>query len=314
MTGTAVFLKRLATSPLRPLVRRFENLSLSHLDVARPGWWPPNRVWPLGPRGPHEGRQVVISVGGRRLEFVPVAWGRYRGHMFRGELRPDEPTLAARLHRLDLPVSVAKAFATVSSFEGGFDSLQTFDHSRFCWGFIQFGATGGLPRLLYRIKSADPALFHARFVAAGIDVDERGLKTRGPHGLLRGAAAVHHLRSEPRLWKWFVLAAHDRTVQDVQIRSAYDDYYARVLDQTVALRSGTMMWGALFPADGVERAALFDRAVQRGTRVALELFARAAQRSGVDSPDNARRLLDVAMQLEPDHRRRWESLRDAFDG
>ena len=304
MTATPVLLQR--------LVRRFDDLPLSRLDVGRPAWWPSSRVWPFGPRGSHAGRSVVISVGGRRLEVLPAAWGRYRGHMFRGERWPDEATLAMRLGALGLPVTAAKAFATVSSFEGGFDSLQTFDHSRFCWGFIQFGATGGLPRLLYRIKAADPALFGARFAAAGIDVDARGLETRGPHGPLRGAAAVHHLRGEPRLWKAFVLAADEPAVQDAQIRSAYDDYYARVLAQPVALPSGTVTWGTLFPDDGLERAALFDRAVQRGAAFALDLFGRAARQARVDSPDNAPRLLDVAMQLEPDHRRRWDRLRQAF--
>jgi hypothetical protein len=312
MTAAAV-VRRLAASPLRPLIRRFDDLPLSRLDVARPAWWPARRVWPFGPRGPHEGRQVVVSLGGRRLEFLPVAWGRRRGHMFRGELRPDEPGLAARLRALELPVGVAKAFTVVSSLEGGFDSLQTYDRSRFCWGFLQFGATGGLPRLLYRIKVAEPALFGARFAAAGIDIDARGLRTRGPHGPLRGAAAVHHLRGDPRLWKAFVLAAHDQAVQDAQIRSAYEDYYARVLGQAVALRSGAVTWATLFPGDGVGRAALFDRAVQRGAAFALDLFARAARRARVEVPEDAPRLLDVAMQLEPDHRQRWERVRTAFD-
>ena len=314
MTAAAIRLKRLAASPLRPLVRRFDTLPLSRLDLGRPAWWPSSRVWPFGPRAPHAGRQVVISVGGRRLEFVPVSWNGQRGHMFQGDLRPDEPALRARLHALGLPVTVAKAFATVSGFEGGFDSLQTYDRSWFCWGFIQFGSTGGLPRLLYRIKTAHPALFRARFAAAWIDVDARGIETRGRHGPLRGAAAVHQLRGDPRLWKAFVLAAHDQAVQDEQIRSAYDDYYARVLAQPVALPSGTVTWAALFPTDGVERAALFDRAVQRGLAFALDLFGRAARQARVDSPANAAPLLDVAMALEPDHRRRWDRLRQAFDG
>jgi len=303
-----------ARRPLRRLADRLYLIRLRHLyGIRRPGWWPLRRAWPLGPRGQHNGREVVITSGSRRFAFQPAAHGRYRGHVYRGEPSPDVADLAQRLKRLDLPTTAARPLAAVSSFEGGFDSIQTCDHTRFCWGFIQFSVFGGLSRLLQDIKTVEPALFERYFRAAGVDVDRGWILTHGPGGILRGTAAANQLHDEPRLWRAFVLAAQEPAIRDRQVKAAHDHYYAGILERALVLPFGPVVLGELFAGDEYGRAALLDRAVQRGLGSTLALLADAARRADLRSTDPPRRLLEAASALEPNNRRRWQALRTAFD-
>jgi hypothetical protein len=221
--------------------------------------------------------------------------------------------LAQRLKRLDLPTTAARPLAAVSSFEGGFDSIQTCDHTRFCWGFIQFSVFGGLSRLLQDIKTVEPALFERYFRAAGVDVDRGWILTHGPGGILRGTAAANQLHDEPRLWRAFVLAAQEPAIRDRQVKAAHDHYYAGILERALVLPFGPVVLGELFAGDEYGRAALLDRAVQRGLGSTLALLADAARRADLRSTDPPRRLLEAASALEPNNRRRWQALRTEFD-
>jgi hypothetical protein len=255
---------------------------------------------------------VVITVAGRHFEFEPASLGRYRGHLYRGELRPDAADLAERLRRLGLPVAAARALAVVSSLEGGFDTIQTYDRSRFSWGFIQFAAIGGLPRLLEDIRIAEPALFERYFVAAGLDVERGRIRARHRGAQARGTAAVNHLHDDPRLWRCFLLAAHEQPIRDCQVKAAHDHYYERILEQPVALPFGTVSLGELFATDECGRALLFDRAVQRGVASTVALVRKASRRVRPRSVGDAPRLLQAALALEPQRCARWETVRRAF--
>jgi hypothetical protein len=256
---------------------------------------------------------VVITVAGRRFVFEPAALGRYRGHMYRGELRPDAAELALRLERLGLPTGAARAMAVVSGLEGGFDAIQTYDRNRFSWGFIQFGAFGGLPGLLQDIKDAERGLFEEVFLAAGIDVSPGRIQVRHRDGLARGPVAANRLHDDPRLWYPFLLAAQHEAIRDRQVKVAHDQYYSRILEAPLALPFGTVTLGALFEGDACGRAILFDRAVQRGVGATVTQLRRAARRARPGSPADAPRLLAAALALEPQYRRRWESVRRAFE-
>jgi hypothetical protein len=252
-------------------------------------------------------------MNGRSFAFQPAAHGRYRGHVYRGEPAPDATELAQRLERLELPTAAARPLAAVSSFEGGFDSIQTCDQARFCWGFIQFAAFGGLPRLLHNIKAAEPALFERCFHAAGLDVDRGRILTRCHGGVAWGTAAVNQLHDEPRLWRAFLMAAQEPAVRDLQVRAAHDHYYAGILERILVLPFGTVILGELFADDEYGRAVLLDRAVQRGVGATLALLTDAARRARSRATDDPRRLLEAASALEPNNRRRWQALKSAFD-
>lgn len=307
-------LLRLARRPLRRLAARLHLVRLRHLyGVRPPGWWPRRRAWPLGPRGQHNGREVVITSGSRRFAFQPAVHGRYRGHVYRGGPSPDAADLAQRLERLGLPTAAARPLAVVSNSEGGFDSVQTCDHTRFCWGFVQFAVFGGLSPLLHDIKALEPALFERYFLAAGLDVDRGWILTRGPGGILRGTAAANQLHDEPRLWRAFVLAAQEPAIRDRQVKTAHEHYYAAVLGRTLVLPFGPVVLGELFADDEYGRAVLLDRAVQRGLGSTVALLTSAARRADLRSTDPPRRLLEAASALEPDNQRRWQALKTAFD-
>ena len=281
--------------------------------VARPPWWPPTRPWPLGPQGEHDGRRVTIAFLGERHEFEPASLGRFRGHVYRGRLRPDPALLAARLARLGLPTADARIFAVVSSLEGGFDTIQTYDRAKFSWGFIQYAATGGLPRLLHELKCRVPDCFGAHFGAVGIDVKEGEIAVSVNGRTLRGFAARNRLHDAPALWKAFLSASKDESVQDMQICVAHERYYRPMLEQRFSLGGRTYQLGDLFAGSELGRAVLFDRAVHRGPGYATLLIQRAARQCDNRAVADGGAILAAACALEPRYEYRWKTLRSAFD-
>jgi hypothetical protein len=281
--------------------------------VARPPWWPPTRHWPFGPQGEHDGRRITIAFMGERHEFEPASLGRFRGHVYRGRLRPDAGALAARLARLGLPPADARIFAVVSSLEGGFDTIQTYDRAKFSWGFIQYAAIGGLPGLLHELKRTAPDRFQAHFGAAGLDIEEAGIAVRVNGHTRRGFAALNRLHDEPALWKAFLSASKDEVVQDMQVRIAHERYYRPMLERSVRVGRSAYRLGDLFAGSELGRAALFDRAVHRGHAYAASLMERAARQCGERAAADGAAILAAACALEDRYAHRWRVLRSALD-
>jgi peptidoglycan endopeptidase LytF len=260
-------------------------------------------------RHPHADRQVTIFIAGRQAVFNPVRFGRYQGHRFDGVLRPTAAELAALLSAQGLDPAAAPMLAATSRQEGGFDALNTYDRARVSWGFIQFSGTGGLPRLLARLKAAEPERFARYFGAAGLDIDSEALIVRAGDRDWRGWQALTRIHDEPTLWKPFLLAAHDPAVQAAQVRAAYESYWLPA--QAIAVRAGgqTQTLGELFAAHPMGQAAAFDRAVFAGLRYTHELFQRAARQVG---RLDAAAIVAAARQLESDDHARWQALADAL--
>lgn len=274
-----------------------------------PGWWPERLgTWAAGPRHPHDGKHVVIFVGAERFEFAPAALGRYRGHVYHGTLRPDEADLAERLVRLGLDPAPARTLAIISGFEGGFDAIQTYDWSKFSWGFIQFAATGGLPRLLHAIKTHAPAAFDACFGTAGIDARPDHLIVRVAGRTLEGRAARNRLHDDPALWTAFLSASARQDVQDLQVRAAYEFYYRQALNGIVTIGGRDVTLEALFAGNDFAQAMVCDRAINRGVGHAVGLFRRAAREVRASGPDAADAVLERARVLDRRDRRRLDAL------
>jgi hypothetical protein len=291
-------LSRLVTWPWRRAVLEVNRRGHRVYGWGQPHWWPERLGgWP-GPRHPHDNRSVVIFAGTDRFEFLPAVSDGYRGHAHHGTLRPDVTDVEACLVRLNLPTGAARALAVISSFEGGFDAIQTWDRGKFAWGFIQFTATGGLPRLLHNLKMNAPAVFDECFVSGGIDVDPGGITIRVNGRTLRGRRAHNRLHDDPSLWRMFLLASRLGPVQDMQVRTAYDTYYAHPLEQVVALRDGRLTLGALFAENEYGRAIVCDRAVNRGVRYALEILRTAARQSDARGVRDAPAVLARVRALE----------------
>jgi hypothetical protein len=307
--------RRLLTWPARRAYRELDALRRGRLyGFSRPGWWPRERAWPFGPIHPHDGRQVTVMVGGQHYPFVPVTYGRYRGHMYAGRLRPSAAELAGRLQALGLDPGAAILLAAVSGLEGGFDAVQTYGRARFAWGFIQFTGLGGLPLLMQRIHSFEPERFERYFRASGIDCEPGRMVVIDGRQWLRGWRALNRLHDEPRLWKPFLLAGQDPAIQDVQIRAAYEHYLLRARALTVRLAGQSYTLGALMASQPLGEAFLFDTAVAGGLAHTARLFRRAARAAAARSPEDAAGLLTSALALEPNYLPRWAALQRALAG
>lgn len=285
----------------------------SFYGLCRPARWPRAWPWTLGPACAHDGKLVSVFVAGKRHDFEPVKFGRYRGHRYAGVLFPDVPLMESHLQRMNLPMYAARGMVAVSKQEGGFDSLQTFAHGKLAWGFIQFTALGGLPALLQHIEQSAPALFDRYFRSHGIACDQGRISMMLDGRLQTGRRALDALHDTPNLWKAFVVAAQDEAIQDAQIKVAYDRYYAHVLKQTITLGKGRYQLGKIAQGDPYIEATFFDRAVELGMVDALRLFQRAARKSHMQGADEAAKLLHTAQQLDARHERRWQSLRQFFE-
>jgi len=279
----------------------------------RPRWWPDSLGWP-GPRSPHDNKSVVIFAGPARYEFVPAVMGRYTGHVYYGCLRPEAAEVAERMARLGLPSDPAPALAAISAFEGGFDSIQTYDSGKFAWGFIQFTATGGLPRLLHEIKTSTPDLFDQYFRAFGFDIIEGVITLRVDGRQLDGRAVHDRLHDDPALWTPFLRASLLSPVQDAQVKTAYEFYYAHPLTATVTLDQDEVRLGDLFADSAYGRAVVCDRSVNRGVGHTTALFKKAARRSGARVRTDAQAILQCVRDMEAHDGRRLDTLKHVLEG
>ncbi|HUR77869.1 MAG TPA: hypothetical protein VMZ22_07970 [Acidimicrobiales bacterium] len=251
---------------------------------ARPRWWPQRFDYGLGPWGAYDDKLVTVFSAGRRCEFVPATLGPFRGHRHDGVLRPDAAEIAERLGRSGRPIEAAPALAVVSRFEGGFDSLQTYDRAKFTWGFIQFTALGGLPRLLGELKNEAPSAFADHVGSAGLDLVDGTLAVTRAGRQFVGRRALDLLHDAPELWAAFLALSQDEQVRDIQVRNAYDYFYAWPLQADAVVEGHTVSLGDLLGADLASRAVLFDRAVSWGVGGAVTEFRRAVAAVGRAKP------------------------------
>ena len=279
-----------------------------------PSWWPRRLDGWVGPRSPHDGKSVTLFAGGRRFELQPAVLGAQRGHSYPGEIRPDAADIAERLERLGHPSDAALTLATISSFEGGFDTLQTYARGKLAWGFIQFTADGGLPALLRYLKLAEPGAFAECFSGpAGLDVDDQGRITLHEGGrLLSGRVVLNRLHDEPSLWRCFLLASEREAVRDAQVHIAYERFYRHPLRTRVPLSEPGMTLGELFAGDEYGRAVVCDRAISTGVGHAGVLFSDAIHATGARDAYGADDVLAWVREAEAVEEWRFEGLERAL--
>lgn len=305
--------RRLAPWPVHRAAQGVRRWRRGHIyGWPRPAWWPARLPWP-GPGNPHAGKSVVIFAGKERCELVPALYGHLAGHVYPGTLRPDAADLAARLVRLGLPANAARTLAIVSGFEGGFDAIQTYDRGKFAWGFIQFTLTGGLPRLLQTIQAAAPDVFATVFRASGIGVEDGQVVLHAGGRTLRGRAMHDRLHDDPAFWAPFVHASRLSVVQDLQVRVAFERYYASSLAVTVPLGARKVTLGELFAASEWGRAVACDRAVHRGIGHVRALFQAAARHCQARSLEDAGAILACVRAMEAVDGGRLDALAAALD-
>lgn len=125
-----------------------------------------------------------------------------------------------------------KVMKKVSTEEGGFEAVNTYDTGYVSVGFIQFisgkAGNGSLADVLRRMKASDPAQFATYFHSLGIDVDSKGVVVVDPASgqVLRGEAAVSKIMADKRLTAVFQHAGDESSsFQVAQLQQAHQTYY-----------------------------------------------------------------------------------------
>jgi hypothetical protein len=123
-----------------------------------------------------------------------------------------------------LSVSRAKILKAISSFEGGFDTVNTYDKAGVTWGFVQWtGAShSDLTQALSIIKQRYPEAFARSFEAYGIDIvkDQIVITSLDSSGRLVGEMAAAAIVKDPRLAAALSHAGRNKDVQKGEIEAA----------------------------------------------------------------------------------------------
>jgi hypothetical protein len=123
----------------------------------------------------------------------------------------------------------------VSSHEGGFDAINSYDKAIFSYGFIQFagGAAQGssLSRLLNSMKTNVPGLFSRVFQRVGIDASSGTVTVRNEAGgTLSGDQAFSYIQRTVPLYGAFIQAGFEPSLMREQVRLANDLYVQPALN------------------------------------------------------------------------------------
>lgn len=186
-----------------------------------------------------------------------------------------DPARLKHLYRLSgVTDSEARILAAVSSLEGGFDAVNTYDTGYVSVGFIQFASLseggGSLGEFLLSYKKYHPAEFDRDLRAYGIDVTPDGLLAAidpDTGAEVHGEDANALVIRDKRLTATFQRAG---LVSDAfmsgQIRAAYDRFFPAEIDVPVNWDGGDS--GTVKVKDVIHSeagmATLLDRNVNRG--------------------------------------------------
>jgi outer membrane biosynthesis protein TonB len=223
-----------------------------------------------------------------RDHIVSAATRSETGVMFKGT-SPPSAIPVARYQALGLTAAQAAALKLVSSHEGNFDAINTYDRAAVSVGFIQFAGGRGLPRYLALLKARQAAKFRDLLQRFGIDVEftvvDGAIRSpriivldTGRPAVLRAQDAEAAIRDDKKLTAALILSGRDRDVQLVQIEAAVRDYVLPALNGPVSWAVGhTARLGAILRSQK-GMAALFDRAIQEGVEAGRRRFERVIQR------------------------------------
>jgi hypothetical protein len=149
-----------------------------------------------------------------------------------GQLIDDDPTIHG---------SNKEILKIVSSLEGKFGTVNTWDQADVTWGFIQWttgrDGRGSLINLLVLCKTLFPAVFERRLHRYGIDVKaEVGLVVTLADGQIKtGKDAARHIQVDPVLTAVLAAAGEDPDFKSVQLRQANAKVGKEVLHATITL-------------------------------------------------------------------------------
>lgn len=286
---------------------------------------PPPAINPTSPGDYLAARQrfslrVLPDAGFRRFELtVPLLNGativarmrdnftqsvhmRYpEGILYPGQSTIDLPN--ERVASVGLTRQQAAALEFVSTHEGKYDAINSYDSAIFSYGCIQFvGAAapgGSLNRLLINMKRFAPARFAQVFQSVGIDTNGTTTTVLDDNGrTLAGDDAWLYIQRNLPLYGAFIQAGFEPDLVLEQLRAANDLYVQPTLNTRLQLNVGGITLivprlGDLITSEGL-LTALIAIAINRGTgamgRLVSEVMATLAQARGIQTAEGLRQL------------------------
>jgi len=149
----------------------------------------------------------------------------------------------ATIQQVGLSTQQAKALQYVSTHEGKFDAINSYDKAIFSYGFIQFvgsAAVGAsLNRVMASMKINASAAFNRIFQRVGIDVSGGVVTVRDASGAtLSGDNAWLYIQKTLPLYGAFIQAGFDRELVREQLRMANDLYVQPALNWKLDVNVG----------------------------------------------------------------------------
>lgn len=222
------------------------------------------------------------------------------GIMYHGTQRHKIP--ASYYQSIGASPNMAKVLAFVSSNEGNFDAINSWDNAVFSFGFMQFAGPYSLHTLLALIKYRAPHLFYDCFQRFGIDVEYRfrNNKFEGQQFVVmdpntkkvyKDKDALQQFRDNKLLTCAFLRAGYDIEIAKLQVLLAVAEYANPALDRslTITTASGSKVTAptASFIKSPAGITALIDLAVNQGGGGVAKLFTNAisaiAKRDGLNT-------------------------------
>lgn len=142
---------------------------------------------------------------------------------------------ALTIQSLGVTPQVVKALQYVSSHEGQFDAINSYDKAIFSYGFIQFtGSTtvgGSLNRVLTSMEINAPQAFQRIFQRVGIDTEGGVVTVIDNNGnKLRGDDAWLFIQRDVRLYGPFIQAGFEPALVKEQVRMANELFVQPILN------------------------------------------------------------------------------------
>ncbi len=259
--------------------------------------------------------RVLPDAGFRRYELtVPLLNGtivvaRMRDNVTQsvhmrypeGILYPGQSTIDLpdeRVASVGLTRKQAAALEFVSTHEGKYDAINSYDSAIFSYGCIQFvGAAapgGSLNRLLISMKRFAPARFAQIFQRVGIDTNGTTTTVLDENGQVRvGDDAWLYIQRNIPLYGAFIQAGFDPDLVLEQLRAAGEMYVQPALNARLQVNLGGVSiaiprLGDLITSEGL-LTALIAIAINRGTgamsRLVSEIISTLAQAKGLNTAE-----------------------------
>ncbi|MBU6341500.1 MAG: LysM peptidoglycan-binding domain-containing protein [Bacteroidetes bacterium] len=246
-----------------------------------------------------DGRSVVASMrdnlNNSRYMVYP------NGIMYAGQSKMTLDMSTIQSVGLSLPQ--ARALQWVSTHEGQFDAINSYDKAIFSYGFIQFtggSAVGGsLNKLLVSMEQNAPSQFSRIFQRVGIDTDSGVVTVLNDNGMvLRGDDAWLYIQRNPRIYGAFIQAGYEPSLVREQLRMANTLYVQPALNFRLSVNVGGIQIVVPRLQDLLQSEAsmtlIIALAINQGnggmSRIMAEAIAQAAQQTGASGVDALRRL------------------------